>query len=71
MEFKKTVSITATQKLIDFGNLSIEKDYKTLEGVVITSESPIVIKNDTVQFNASGFKTLPNATAEDLSLIHI
>ena len=66
MEFKKTVSITATQKLIDFGNLSIEKDYKTLEGVVITSESPIVIKNDTVQFNASGFKTLPNATAEDL-----
>ncbi len=66
MEFKKSVAITAAEKLVDFGNLSIEKDYKTLEGVVVTSESPIVIKNDTVQFNASGFKTLPNATVEDL-----
>lgn len=37
-----------------------------MEGVVITTESPIVVKNDTVQFNASGFKTIPNATVEDL-----
>ncbi len=66
MEFKKNVSITATAKVVDFGSLVVEKDYKTLEGVVITSESPIQVKNDTVQFNASGFKTLPNATAEDL-----
>ncbi len=66
VEFKKTVSITATEKAIELGNLAIQKDYKTLEGVTITSESPIQVKNDTVQFNASGFKTLPNATAEDL-----
>ena len=46
MEFKKSVAITAAEKLVDFGNLSIEKDYKTLEGVVVTSESPIVIKNN-------------------------
>lgn len=65
-EFKKTVSITAATKLVDFGSLSIEKDYKTLEGVVVTSESPIQVKNDTIQFNASGFKTIPNATVEDL-----
>src|SRR5260221_877784 len=31
-----------------------------------TNESPIKVKNDTIQFNASGFKTIPNATAEDL-----
>jgi len=66
MEFNKTASITATSKSIDFGNLEVQKDYKTLEGVVVTSESPIQVKNDTIQFNASGFKTLPNATAEDL-----
>lgn len=66
VEFKKMVSITATGKTVDFGSLSVQKDYKTLEGVVVTSESPIVVKNDTIQFNASGFKTLPNATAEDL-----
>lgn len=65
-EFKKNVSITAVTKAIDLGNLAAEKDYKTLEGVVITSESPIQVKNDTIQFNASGFKTQPNATVEDL-----
>ena len=66
MEFKKTATITATGKTVDFGNLDVQKDFKTLEGVVVTSESPIQVKNDTIQFNASGFKTLPNATAEDL-----
>ena len=65
-EFKQTVSITAATKLVDFGNLSIQKDYKTLEGVVVISESPIQVKNDTIQFNTSGFKTVPNATVEDL-----
>jgi hypothetical protein len=66
VETKKTFSITATEKAIDLGNLAVEKDYKTLQGVVITSESPIQVKNDTIQFNASGFKTQANATAEDL-----
>lgn len=66
VEIKKIVSLTATEKAIDFGSIAVEKDYKTLEGVTITSESPIQVKNDTVQFNASGFKTQPNATAEDL-----
>jgi Outer membrane protein beta-barrel family/Carboxypeptidase regulatory-like domain len=66
MEFKKTVAVTAAEKAIDLGSLSVEKDYKTLEGVVITNEAPIVVKNDTIQFNASGFKTQPNATVEDL-----
>ena len=65
-EYKKNISITSTDKAIDLGTISIEKDYKTLQGVTVTSESPIQVKNDTIQFNASGFKTMPNATAEDL-----
>jgi hypothetical protein len=66
METKQNVSISSTAKSVDLGSVAIQKDYKTLEGVTVTSESPIQVKNDTVQFNASGFKTLPNATAEDL-----
>jgi hypothetical protein len=66
MEFKQSVSINATTKTVDLGSLGVQKDFKTLEGVTVTSESPIQVKNDTVQFNTSGFKTLPNATAEDL-----
>ncbi len=65
-EFKKGISITSIEKNIDLGVIPIEKEYKTLQGIVVTTESPIQIKNDTIQFNASGFKTLPNATAEDL-----
>ena len=66
VETKKPFSITILKPAIDLGNLVIEKDYKTLAGVTVTSESPIQVKNDTVQFNANGFKTKPNATVEDL-----
>ncbi|MBC7947491.1 MAG: TonB-dependent receptor [Chitinophagaceae bacterium] len=63
---RKSVTITAEKKQIDLGSLTPPKDYKTLGGVTVTSEAPIVVKGDTVQFNASGFKTPPNATVEDL-----
>jgi uncharacterized membrane protein YgcG len=66
LDYKKTVSVTTTEKTVDLATVIVEKDYKTLQGVVITSEAPIVVKNDTIQFNASGFKTPPNSTAEDL-----
>jgi hypothetical protein len=64
--FAKLVSITATEKIVDFNEIILSHDLKTLGEVVVTSEAPIVIKGDTVQFNASRFKTQPNATAEDL-----
>ena len=63
---RKKVTLTATDKLIDLGTLSAQKDFKMLEGVTISTESPIQVKNDTIQFNTSGFKTQPNATLEDL-----
>jgi hypothetical protein len=66
VEMKQDIAITAEQKTIDLGTVNVQKDFKTLEGVTVTSESPIQVKNDTVQFNTSGFKTVPNATAEDL-----
>ncbi|MBL0068385.1 MAG: TonB-dependent receptor [Chitinophagaceae bacterium] len=66
VEMKKNISISETAKNVDWGSFPLEKDYKTLTGVTVTSEAPIQVKNDTVQFNATGFKTLPNATAEDL-----
>ncbi len=66
IEMKQSVAITATSRTIDLGNLSPQKDFKALEGVTVISESPIQVKNDTVQFNTSGFKTVPNASAEDL-----
>lgn len=64
--FKKTVSVTATTKNVDLGDLKIPKEFKSLEGVTVTNDAPVIIKNDTIQFKADAFKTKPNATVEDL-----
>lgn len=65
-EVRKSVAITADVKQVNLGTIFPAKNYQTLGEVVITSEAPIVVKNDTIQFNASGFRTQPNATVEDL-----
>ena len=64
--FTRPFSITATQKNIDLGDISPTTDGKSLANVTVVSNIPIVIKEDTVQFNAAAFKTKPNATVEDL-----
>ncbi|HYC39731.1 MAG TPA: outer membrane beta-barrel protein [Chitinophagaceae bacterium] len=63
---RRPFTITALQKTVDLASLTMTRDFKTLGEVVVTGEAPIRVLNDTVQFNASGFKTAPNATAEDL-----
>lgn len=62
----KSFAVTATDKNIDLGNVQLAKAIKTLEGVVVTNDAPVIIKNDTVQFRADAFRTKPNATVEDL-----
>lgn len=63
---RKKFSISATQKSIDFGEIKMQKEYKTLSEVVVTDDAPIKINQDTVEFKADAFKTKPNATVEDL-----
>lgn len=62
----RTVSIKESAREVDLGVIIPQRDYKTLGEVVVTNEAPIVVKGDTVQFNAGAFKTKPNATVEDL-----
>ena len=66
VEVKRDIAITDDKKQVDLGEVNPSKNYKELGGVTVSNEAPIVVKNDTIQFNASGFKTQPNATAEDL-----
>ncbi|MBK8953850.1 MAG: TonB-dependent receptor family protein [Chitinophagaceae bacterium] len=63
---RKQVTISEANKTIDLGTVIVQKQIKTLGEVVVTNDAPVVIKNDTVQFRADGFKTKPNATVEDL-----
>lgn len=64
--FHRAVSLGIDKRQIDLGDVAPAKDYKMLSGVTVTNQAPIEVKGDTVQFNSNGFKTAPNATAEDL-----
>src|SRR5215470_1372555 len=55
--FKKEFSIRPSKRLIDFGDIRMEKDYKQLGEVVVSDDVPIKIKNDTIEFKSEAFKT--------------
>ncbi|MFT3825940.1 MAG: outer membrane beta-barrel family protein [Chitinophagaceae bacterium] len=59
--------IQSGSKELVFDSISLGKSYAELEEVtVVAQKSPVVIKDDTTEFNASAFKTMPNAVAEDV-----
>ena len=62
--FYKTISIN-NASAVDVGVVYLQPASTNLQEVVV-SQAPVTIKNDTVEFNASSFKTKPNAVAEDL-----
>ena len=65
--YRKEFILTKDQPQLDLGVIFLVNDPKSLEEVVIVAERPPVsVKNDTIEFNASAFKTLPNALVEDL-----
>jgi hypothetical protein len=65
--YRKEFTIQAGNPVLDLGNINMTTSSKLMDEVVIFAERPpVVIKKDTVEFNASAFKTLPNALVEDL-----
>lgn len=65
--YRKEFTVKSDQPVLDFGNIYMSPVSPAMEEVVVYAERPpVVIKKDTVEFNASAFKTLPNALVEDL-----
>ncbi len=58
-------SLSKDNPVVDIGPLPMERFANLLENIIIRSAS-MVINGDTTEFNASQFKTLPNASTEDL-----
>ncbi|HEY3403291.1 MAG TPA: outer membrane beta-barrel protein [Ohtaekwangia sp.] len=51
----------------DLGIIKMEVALTRLDELVIEAErAPVVVRHDTIEFNAGSFKTNPNATVEDL-----
>jgi len=65
--FRKEFTITAGQETFETGEIHMAPDAKSLDEVLVIAERPpVLVKKDTIEFNASAFKTLPNALVEDL-----
>lgn len=63
--YSKTFMISKDFKSLDLGTIYMDKQSVMLDAVIV-ERPPITVKKDTVEFNASSFKTKPNSTAEDL-----
>lgn len=56
-----------SQKEIALGLIGLELQAEQLEGVSVVGERiPLVIKSDTLEFNADSFKTRPDSNVEDV-----
>ncbi|WP_028297137.1 outer membrane beta-barrel protein [Olivibacter sitiensis] len=64
---RKQVEITKDKPDIKLDSIFLALRLKDLDEVVISAERPpILVRNDTIEFNAESFKTLPSAVVEDL-----
>ncbi|MGF1924089.1 MAG: MSCRAMM family protein, partial [Bacteroidia bacterium] len=62
----KLFEITAEKTAIDFENVLMQEEAITLNSVLIKGDLlPMIIKKDTIEFNADAFKTQADASLED------
>ncbi len=65
--FRKDFILSKESPQLDMGTILLNHDSKDLEEVIVFAERPPVsVRKDTIEFNASAFKTLPSALLEDL-----
>ena len=62
----KQIEVYGEKNVEDIGNVNMT-DIKSAGDVVVNAKRPpVVINNDTLEFNSENFKTQPNAVVEDL-----
>ncbi|WP_157557987.1 TonB-dependent receptor [Niabella aurantiaca] len=65
--FRREFQLSRSQPALDLGTIPLQTGTTDLDEVLVVAERPpMVIRKDTVEFNANAFKTLPNALVEDL-----
>lgn len=65
--FIKNFTTPETGTVVELGRLKLEPQSTYLDAIVIQGErNPVTVKRDTIEFNASSFKTKQNANVEDL-----
>ncbi len=65
--FRREFTLPSTHPSLKLGTVFLKETSLTLNEIIIQGERPpVVIRKDTIEFNASSFKTLPDALVEDL-----
>lgn len=65
--YKSQSLIVELKQSLELENIAMEEQAQELEGVDLIGERvPIIIRQDTLEFNADSFKTRPDATVEDV-----
>ncbi|WP_447641405.1 MULTISPECIES: outer membrane beta-barrel protein [Chitinophagaceae] len=65
--FRQNFVLNDSNPVFHIDSVLLVPTTKDLDEVIVVSERPpVVLKNDTIEFNANAFKTLPNALVEDL-----
>lgn len=64
--FRKEFTLTSAEPL-DLGSINLMPTSKSLDEIIVVAERPpVTVRKDTIEFNASSFKTLPTHLVEDL-----
>jgi hypothetical protein len=62
---RREFELTVQQPALDLGTIKMVNDPQSLDEVLVIAERPpVTVKKDTIEFNASAFKTLPTALVE-------
>ncbi|HEX6223702.1 MAG TPA: TonB-dependent receptor [Chryseolinea sp.] len=64
--FSKEIPPEPSAAVLDVGILQMTIARTTLDEVVVSETIPVVVKRDTIEFDAGAFKTNKNATVEEL-----
>ena len=64
--YSATVDPPATGDEVQMGAIRLQEAKTQLDEVVVEEVVPVVVKRDTIEYNAAAFKTNPNAVVEDL-----
>lgn len=64
--FRKEFTLTSSEPL-DMGTINMLTTSKSLDEIIVMAERPpVTVRKDTIEFNASSFRTLPTHLVEDL-----
>jgi hypothetical protein len=67
LSLEKTFTIPPDQKELRFDPLFLDRAVNELQAVTVTAvRPPVSVRQDTLEFNVSAFKTLPNSMVEDV-----